>query len=189
MSSINKQVVNAQGETINYEYPSDRYTDPGRVDGRKKLNGKKKGWQVAEMWDSHHEMARRILLGQNNGTISEALGCTAQQVSNVRNSPVVKEKLEIMRVARDAGCIDLAKEITSLAPIALQRVREALETGKVLDKEVSAGQLLRESNNLLDREIGRPVQRVDSRNLHGHFTLEDIEKIKVRAKELSGLKV
>ena len=168
-----------------YEYDRETYADPNRIDGRRTLEGKRKGWQVAEMWDRHHEIARRLLLGESNRYIAEKLGISAQQVSNVKNSPVVQEKLIIMQAARDAGCIDLAKEITAMAPIALQRIKEALETGKVLDKEVSASALLKECNNMVDREIGKAVQRVDTRNVHGHFTLEDINKIKERAKELS----
>ena len=180
-------VTNAAGQEISYQYPKDRWTDPTRGDNRK--NGdkpKKSGWQVAEMWDKHHEIARRIVLGQKNTEIARDLNCTEVQISNVRNSPVVQDKIVIMRAARDAGTIDLAREIADLAPIALLRVREALETGKVLGKEVSAVGILKEANNIVDREIGKPTQRIDTRNVHGHFTLEDIERIKNRAKALAG---
>lgn len=183
------QVVNADGESVTYSYPKDRYTDPKRKDLRKKSSQsgeKKKGWQVAEMWDFHHEIARRLILGQNNKEIAEALNCTDVQVSNVKNSPVVKDKLTIMRAVRDAGTIDLAKEIADLAPIALQRIREAIETGSILGREVSASLILKESNGILDRDQGKAIQRIDTRNVHGHFTLEDIERIKERAKALAG---
>ena len=52
-------------------------------------------------------------------------------------------------------------------------------------KEVSATGILKEANGILDREMGRPTQRVETRNLHGHLTMEDIERIKNRAKELA----
>lgn len=189
-ANINNTVVNASGETVVYSYPLERYTQPDRKDGRRRsgiVEGevKKRGWQVAEMWDKHHEIARRIVLGQSNVEIAEALHVGAQQVSNVRNSPVVQDKLTIMRAARDAGTIDLAKEIADLAPIALQRVREALETGQVLGRELSGSSIMKEANNLMDREIGKPTQRIDTRNVHGHFTMEDIERIKERARELA----
>jgi hypothetical protein len=187
LDTVGYTKTNAAGEDITYSYPSDRYLNPERKDGRKvsSSEGKKKGWQVAEMWDMHHEIARRVVLGQNNQEISEALGVCAQQISNVRNSPVVKDKITVMRAARDAGTIELAKEIADLAPLAIQRVREAIESGTVLGKEVSAVGILKEANGLIDREIGKPTQRIDSRNVHGHFTLEDIERIKERAKELA----
>lgn len=170
-----------------------RYSDPNRVDqrtavaqGRVKSGRGKNSYIVAQMWENHHEIARRLLLGQKNTEVAEAMGCSAQIVSDVRNSPVVKDKLALMGAARDAGTVDLAREIADLAPIALQRIREALETGLVLDKEVSAAGILKEANGLLDRDQGRAVQRIDTRNLHGHFTMEDIERIKEKAKELAG---
>jgi len=169
-----------------------KYSDPNRVDqrfasthGRVRGEGKN-SFVIAQMWENHHEIARRLLLGQKNVEVAAALNCSAQIVSDVKNSPVVKEKLALMRAARDAGTINLAREIADLAPIALQRIKEAIETGVVLDKEVSAAGILKEANGLLDRDQGRAVQRVDTRNLHGHFTMEDIERIKEKAKELAG---
>jgi hypothetical protein len=182
---IRQAVTNAQGDMVEYAYPKDRYTDPNRSDGRRSVNGKKKGWQVAEMWDKHHEIARRLILGEKNVDIAAALGCTEVQVSNVKNSPVVQDKLAIMRAARDAGTIDLAREIQDLAPIALARIREALEEGKTLGRELSGSSILKEANSVLDREIGKPTQTINTRNLHGHFTAEDLERIKNRAKELA----
>lgn len=191
--NITHTTINAAGQEVVYTYPIDRYVQPDRKDARRIENKtaagetpKKKGWQVAQMWDNHHEIARRVVLGQNNQEIAEALNVTPQQVSNVRNSPVVQDKIIIMRAARDAGSIDLAKEIADLAPIALQRVREALETGAVLGRELSGSAIMKEANSIVDREIGKPTQRVDTRNVHGHFTMDDIERIKERARELAG---
>jgi len=172
----------ANGEEVVIDY-GDRYSSPNRGDARRV--SEKKGWQVADMWESHHEMARMILLGRSNVEIGESLGVSPQQVSNVRNSPVVKDKLTIMKAARDIGAIDLSREISTLAPIALKAVREALETGKVNGKEVSAIGILKEANGILDREMGKPTQRVETRNLHGHLTMEDIDRIKNRARELA----
>ena len=90
-----------------------------------------------------------------------------------------------MQTARDVGSINLAKEIADLAPIALGRVKEALETGTVLGKEVSAAQILKEANNVLDRDQGKAVQRVDARHLNTTLSMEDIERIKERAASLA----
>jgi len=174
------KTINTTEQKTTYQ---DRYNDINRKDHRK--TGDRKGWQVAEMWDSHHEIARRVILGQTNEEIAKSLNCTPKTISNVRNSPIVQEKLAIMRAARDAGTIDLAREIADLAPLALQRVKEALETGVVMGRELSASGILKEANGLLDREIGKPTQRIDTRGVHGVFSLEDIEKIKDRAKELA----
>lgn len=184
--TISPTYTRADGTTVQYSYPKSRYTDPNRKDGRRNPDGKRKGWQIAEMWDQHHEIARRLVLGQSNIEIAEALGVDKQTVSNVKNSPVVQDKLTLLRAARDCESIDLAKEIAEMAPMALKRVREALETGTVLGKEVNAATILKEANSLLDREMGKAIQRIDSRNLNATLTLEDIEAIKQRAAELGG---
>lgn len=179
-------VVNASGERITYDYGS-RYSDANRGSDQRKNGDKKKGWQVAEMHEAHHECARLLLLGEKNCDIAKTLGKTEVWVSSVKNSPVVQEKLYVMKAARDAGTMDLSREIRDMAPLAIARLKEVLEEGKILGKEMSASGIAKECNNLLDREIGKPTQRVDTRNVHGHFTLEDIEKIKARAKELAGV--
>lgn len=161
------------------------YTQPERGDLRRSPGTKKKSWQVSQMWDRHHEIARMLLLGLSGADIARQLDISEVQVSNVRNSPVVKEKLTLMQTARDVGSINLAKEIADLAPIALGRVKEALETGTVLGKEVSAAQILKEANNVLDRDQGKAVQRVDARHLNTTLSMEDIERIKERAASLA----
>jgi len=183
------EYITAGGEIKQYSYPANRYTDQSRGDKRRKPNGngKKSGWQISEMWDNHHEIARRLVLGQSNGDIAEAMGCTTQTVSNVKNSPVVQDKLSIMRAARDAGTIDLAREIADLAPLAIQRIKEVLETGTVIGREASAASILKEANALLDREMGKAIQRVDSRSVTTHLTPEDLDRIKARAQELANI--
>lgn len=166
-----------------YSYPKARYADPTRKDGRRK-DGPKKGWQIAEMWDRHHEIARLIVLGHSNVEIAEKLGIGKDTVSNVRNSPVVQDKISLLRAARDCDCVELSAEIAEMGPIALKRIREALETGQVLGKEVNAATLLKEANNVIDRVEGKAVQRIESKNLNATLTLEDIESIKQRAEEM-----
>lgn len=178
------QTVSAADVTYNY---GDRYSDPNRSGDARRSGDRKGGHIIAEMWEAHHEIARRLLLGQKGADIARDLGCSPQTISNVRNSPVVKDKLAIMSAARDAGSIDLAREIQDLAPLALQRVKEALETGEVLGRELNAKEILLQSNSILDRHIGKPTQTINTRNVHGHFTLEDIQRIKDRARELAGV--
>lgn len=178
------EVTSPAGKT--YKYGDDRYVDSSRKDDRRNGNSeKKKGWQVAEMWDKHHEIARLLTLGHTNIEVAEKLGITKQQVSNVKNSPVVQDRLTIMRAARDCDVIDLGKEIMKLAPIALLRIKEALTEGTTLGKEASASQILKEANGMLDRDMGKAIQRVDTRSTHMQLTVEDIERIQARAAELA----
>ena len=167
-----------------YSYPKSRYADLNRTDARRVSN--RKGHQITQMWDNHHEIARLIVLGMNNKEIADRMNCTPQTVSNVRNSPVVQDKLAILHAVRDVATGDLAHEIAEMAPMALKRIREVLETGQVHGQTASAAVIMKEANNLLDREMGKAVQRIDSRNLNATIGPADLEAIKQRAAELRG---
>lgn len=169
-----------------YAYPRSRYTDPNREDLRRVDRGGKKGHQISQMWDKHHEIARLIVLGMNNQEVAAKVNCTPQTVSNVRNSPVVQDKLAILHAVRDVATGDLAHEIAEMAPMALKRIREVLETGKVHGQTASAAVIMKEANNLIDREMGKAVQRIDSRNINTTLGPSDLEAIKQRAAELRG---
>lgn len=149
------------------------------------IDKKTKTYEVTKMQELHHEIAGRLLLGQKHKRIAEALNCSPQLVSNVANSPIVKEKLELMRAVRDGQIIDLSAEIKNLAPLAVLRLKEALEKGTVLGKEVSASGILKEANNAIDREIGKAAQTINTKNIHAHLSIEDLDKIKERAAQLA----
>jgi len=169
--------------------PQEKYYDPNREsDGRRK--GKSfisstgealpKRWHVNEMWDVHHEIARRLVLGQNNKEVSEALDISPQTVSIVKNSPVVQEHIAILRGARDADTVDLAKEIQEIAPVALSLLKDIINGD---NDGANASIMLRAktSENMLAR-VGHGVpHRVQSENIHAFLTSKDIEDIKQRA--------
>lgn len=137
-------------------------------------------WQVSEMWELHHEIARRLVLGQKNTEIARALGIHKQTVSNVRNSPIVQEQMSLLSGARNAETIDLAREIASVAPAAIQLLKDIV---KGEGQGVNAGLPLRarEANNMLAR-VGHGVpQRIQSENTHVYLTKRDIDEIKRRA--------
>ena len=184
MASDVLAITSASGKT--YVYPKERYSDLTRTDKRRGDKGGKKGHQITEMWSNHHEIARLIVLGLNNIEIAARMCCTPQTISNVRNSPVVQDKLAILHAVRDVATGDLAHEIAEMAPMALKRIREVLETGTVHGQTASAAVIMKEANNLLDREMGKAVQRIDSRNVNTTLTSNDLDAIRQRAAELRG---
>ena len=184
MPSEVQSYTSASGKT--YVYPKERYSDLTRTDRRRVDRGVKKGHQITEMWDNHHEIARFLVLGMSNVEIAERMNCSVQTVSNVRNSPVVQDKLAILHAVRDVATGDLAHEIAEMAPMALKRIREVLETGTVHGQTASAAVIMKEANNLLDREMGKAVQRIDSRNVNTTLTSSDLDAIRQRAAELRG---
>ena len=159
--------------------PQEKYYEENRGQDLRR-SGERNHWVVSEMWDLHHEIARRISLGQKNVEIAKALGCTPQTVSNVRNSPVVQEHISILQGARDADTIDLAREIKEIAPVALQLLKNVIN-GEKEGVNASIALRAREANNMLAR-VGHGVpHKVQAEVANWHLTSKDIQDIKQRA--------
>jgi len=172
--------------------PREKYYNGNRgPDERRVVKSEKRAFEVSEMWEVHHEIVRRLVLGQKNADIARDLKVSPAMVSYVRNSPVVKDKLEIMKGARDADTIDLAKKIREGAPQALRLLEDIIagevETASGEIVEPTVGQRAKEANNWMNRAGYAPIQNVKGVIAHAHYDAEDIEQIKKRAHE-DGLK-
>ena len=139
-----------------------------------------KHWVVSEMWELHHEITRRLVLGQKNTEIAKALKCTPQTVSNVRNSPVAQEHIAIMKGARDADTVDLAKEIREIAPEAMLLLKDIIR-GENDGANASLGLRAKEANGMLARAGHGIPQKIQSESVSVHITSEQIADIKRRA--------
>lgn len=168
----------------NQQTNQQRYYDSNRVPDQRRTANQPDGcrhWQVSEMWDLHHEIARRLVLGQKNTEIARDLGIHKQTVSNVRNSPVVQEQMALLNGARNAETMDLAQEIAEIAPVALQLLKEIVE-GEGQGTNAPLSLRAREANNMLAR-VGHGVpQRVQSESVNVFLTSKDIAEIKQRAR-------
>jgi predicted transcriptional regulator len=153
--------------------------DPRRLVDRREKPQTRKTFEVAELHETHHEIMRRLLLGQKSSAIAEDLGVSRAMVSYVKNSRVVQERLNEMQGARDAETVDLAVEIRKQAPKALKLLNKIIE-GEI-DAPITTR--AREANNWLDRAGFGAVKRVEGNFAHAHFTPEEIEDIKRRAIE------
>lgn len=168
------------------EYKGVNYADSNRPGDRRFKRMRvtpRKVFRVSKIWELHDEIARRILLGQKNTVIADALQCSVSTVSNVRNSPVIQDKLTIMRGARDAYTVDIARDIQEFAPTALKVLKDIVG-GQGIGASASPALRAREANNWLDRAGHAPIKREE--HLHGHLTRDDIEKIKDRALRANG---
>jgi hypothetical protein len=159
-------------EGADYKVPDKRFKPPGM----------KKTWQVTKIWELHDEIKRRILLGQKNTVIAEALACSPQTVSNVRNSDVIQDQLAIMRGARDAATVDIARDIQEFAPKALELLKDVVNGDKA-GANASISLRAKEANNFLDRAGHSAVKKHDVRGMTALLTIDDIERIKKRALE------
>ena len=151
-------------------------------DQRRRIPGQpKKSFEATQMWDVYQEIARRIVLGQKNVEIANDLGCTPQMVSYVRNSPIVQEKIGKLQVAADIETSNIAGRIKALAPQALDLIQKIVVDGKVGSEAVPIRLRAVHAESLLDRAGYSPPKEIRSHHLHGHYTSEDIERIKQRA--------
>lgn len=166
------------------EYKGVNYGDPDRTDDRrfKKMRiTPRKTHCAAKVWELYDEISRRVLLGQKGVRIAEELGCSAQTVSNVRNSPVIQDRLAVMRGARDAYTIDIARDIQEFAPTALQLLKDII-SGKGAGTAASIALRGQKASEWLDRAGHKATER----HVHAHLTKEEIEDIKSRALSANG---
>lgn len=132
-------------------------------------------YTVQHIWNVHHEVVRLAIMGFKQVDIATQLNVSEAMVSYTLNSPIVKRQLDIMRAARDINSIDVARQIRDLAPVAVEKMKQLMESNTDM---VS----LRASQDILDRAGFGAIKKEVS--LSGQLTKEDIEDIKNRAKEV-----
>ena len=145
------------------------------MDKRFNIEGRK--YQIQKLWDIHHEILRLLLLGWQPVKIAETLGVTPVMVSYTANSELVKRRLEVMRGARDAEALDLSVEIKRFAPEAFEMLQVIMRTSDSEKNKIAIAM------DAMDRDGYAPPKVIEGRFLHAHFTTEEIEDMKRRAKE------
>jgi hypothetical protein len=155
---------------------------PEFLDRRRRMPDKpKKSFEATQMWDIYQEIARRIVVGQKNVEIANDLGVSSAMVSYVRNSPIVQEKISGLQERADIEATNIAGRIKAIAPDALNLLEQIIKDGKVDNEKIPAAIRAKHAENLLDRAGHSPPKEIRSLNLHGHFTLEEVEAMKQRA--------
>lgn len=147
-----------------------------REDGR--FKDSERTFRVGQLWEVHHEVVRRLALGEKGSDIAESLGVSKAMVSYTKNSKLARDKIDIMRAAMDADTVDVGIRIQEIAPKALE-VLEGIIQGSGEYKEASLALRARYADKHLDRAGYSPVKKLAVATQH--LTKEDIEKIKERA--------
>lgn len=135
----------------------------------------KRVYNIKSLWTNHEQMLRMVALGSSNEDIALACGVTPQTVSNVRNSPISKQKLTQLRTQLDAETIDIGARIQEFAPIALQLLEDVI-TGKV---ESPVAIRAKYASAHLGRAGYGEVKKIAA--ISTHLSRDDIEAIKERA--------
>lgn len=168
-----------KGKVSTYLRDYRRYTQLDRVNEKRKPAELRKNFQITEMHDIHHEIARRLVLGEWPREIAKALNISYQTVINVKNSPIVQEKIELLHGARDSEVMDVAKQIRELAPKAVEVIEGVLD-----DEEEGTGMRLKASLAVLDRAGHGVPKNVNVRGVHAIVSKDDLALIKQRAVEI-----
>lgn len=163
------------------KYFKARGTDLRKKDNR--VTGRGSTWVVGEIWELHHQIKRRVFLGEKNVQIAAALNCSVVTVSNVRNSPVIKRELELMHGAKDTETIDLGKRIEKLADSAYNNLENIIKNGEISGKVASIGLIAKESNSMMDRAGWGAPKKLQMESVHTYLTSDDIKEIKERARQ------
>lgn len=141
-----------------------------------------KTYRVKEMNERHHEIARLILLGMKSKEIERELGVSQGFVSNVKNSPVVKEHLSILGSERDREAIDIAVQIQESLPICMRILTDQMASE---DGKVSPSLKSKNAFGLLSIGGHGPSKSVSVRGVHAVLTADDIAEIRDRGQTLA----
>jgi hypothetical protein len=161
-----------------------RYFDGNRTDlkRRPRDGSARRVWQVAQLWDNHKEVARRLALGQKNVTIATAVGMTPMAISNIKNSPVTQEYVANLQGVRNSDAVDILANIREMAPRALKLLDDIIQ-GK--DAEASPALKANVAKDILDRAGYSAVKNLNVRSVHAIVSPADLEAIKKRALEIA----
>lgn len=140
--------------------------------------GEHRTYEVKEIWDKHQEIIRLVVLGYGNIEIAEITGYTPQTISNVRNSPIVRERIRELQGEVDHRTVDIMARVREFEPIALEYL-ERIIMGQV--EGVSPALRAKTSENYLSRAGHGTVQKIAA--VSGTLTREDIEDLKQRKEE------
>jgi hypothetical protein len=146
-------------------------------DLRRVAIGERRVYEVKEIWDKHKDVINLIVLGYGNIEIAEMTGYTPQTISNIRNSPIVRERIQELQGEVEYKVVDIAARVREFEPVALEYLERVI-MGQA--EGVSASLRARTAENYLSRGGHGTVQKISS--VSAALTREDIEELKQRAK-------
>lgn len=143
-------------------------------DRRKLVPGAMRKVQIAQnMNERHHEVARMVVLGYSNIDIADTLKITREFVSAVRNAPPVREQIALLTGARDAGTVDVARQIQVILPACVKYLSETIDNPEISDSIKS-----RNAFGLLSTGGHGPAKNINVKGVHAVLTSEDIREIR-----------
>lgn len=91
----------------------------------------KRSTTLQSLKQRHYEMISLHVIGAKNVDIAEALNVTAQNVSDVLNSPLAQRRIRAIRQERDSNYSDIQKRIQEIQPLAVDIMEQAMVSEEV----------------------------------------------------------
>lgn len=139
-----------------------------------------KGTYELQKLRAHHEEIIRLYVATPGKVtykeIAEAVGCTEQMVCYTLNSEIAKEKIRTLQEGADDAAMDTMEKLHELAGYSVQKLEKILLSPSTPQKLRA-----RVAQDILDRTGNKKPTRHE--HAHGHFSKEDIEEMKQRAKK------
>lgn len=165
---------------MNFEPLGNRELDPDFLSNpRAQTDGRfvpRRKYDIKNIWERQGEMIRRTALGLSNKEVADEIGCSAQTVSNVRNSPLGRAKLAELTARLDEETLDIQKRIQQFAPQALEVLENIIE-GRY--EEASLNLRAKVASDHLARAGHGTIQK--SSSISTVLTADEISRIKARS--------
>jgi len=135
-------------------------------------------WEIQHLWEVQHEVIRRLVIGQKPKDIARELDITPQTVSNIQNSRIARQEIERLRAERDQSAVNILDQVKSLAPKAVEVLKEVMD-----DPGARPSERIAAAKDVLDRSGYAPVKKVAE--LHAHLTPDDIARLREKGNEVA----
>jgi len=133
---------------------------------------------IVELQQRQHEVANLLALGYKNTDIAAALHINPQTVSNIKNQPLVQQKIDIMRSLRDEAVADRVEDtIKAAMPEAATLLRGAVN-GIVDGAGVPLPLRISTAKHILGIGGMAPVRKNETLVEHTFVRMEDIDNIR-----------
>lgn len=111
--------------------------------------------ELTRITDRHREVMRLLLSGVQHNIIAIHTGYTAQQISNIANSPIVRMRLEQLHEKEDNHTLEVSRTLRRASMTAAQVVNRLME-----DPNTPHGVLARVALGALDRTGFAPEKNI-----------------------------
>jgi len=111
-------------------------------------SGKIPAQPLTHMWERHHEIKRRLVLGERQCDIARDMGMTDVRMSVIANSPLMRGSVEELRARADDKVVEIQERLMLLRKDAVEAMAE------IVQKRVEPGNAalrIKVAESILDR--------------------------------------